>query len=79
MSQAMDLSDTDLARSWSRRGTKVKGSHHGDNPLHKPRDPNRDKIVARSKHPRTLEIYRRQDGVFGYQLQLLLSGELPVY
>ena len=34
-------------------------------------------ILARSNHPRTSETYRRQDDVFGYQLQLLLSDVLP--
>ena len=43
------------------------------------RDPNRDKILARSKQPRTSEFYRRQDDVFGFELQFLLSGLLPVF
>ena len=42
------------------------------------RDPNRDKTLARSNQPRTSETYRRQDDVFGYELQFLLSGVLPV-
>ena len=41
------------------------------------RDPNRDKILARFNPPRTTsETYRRQDDVFGYELQFLLSGML---
>ena len=40
-------------------------------------DQNRDKILARSNQPRTSETYRRQDDVFGYELQFLLSGVLP--
>ena len=34
--------------------------------------PNRDKILARSNQSRTPEPYRRQDDVFGYELQFLL-------
>ena len=36
------------------------------------------KILARSNQPRTMESYRRQDYVFEYELQFLLSGVLPV-
>ena len=38
------------SRLWSQRGTKVNGSHHGDNPLHTQtnRDPNRDKKLCGS-------------------------------
>ena len=43
------------------------------------RDPNRDKTLARSNHPRATETYRRQYHVFGYKLQFLLSGVLPVF
>ena len=43
------------------------------------RDPNRDKTIARSNQQITSKPYRRQDGVFGYELQLLLSGALPVF
>ena len=43
------------------------------------RDPNHDKIHARSNQPRTLEAYRRQDDVFGYELQYLLSGVVPSF
>ena len=43
------------------------------------RDPNRDKILGRFNHLRTLEIYRRQDDVFGYAIHFLLSGALPVF
>ena len=35
------------SRLWSQRGTKVNGSHHGDNPLLR-RDPNRDKKLCGS-------------------------------
>ena len=35
-------------------------------------------IYARSNQPRTSETYRRQDDVFGCELQFLLSGVLPV-
>ena len=66
--------------TWSQRGTK--GST-GCIMVIKPatqtnRDPNRDKILAKSYHLRTSGIYRRQDYVFGFELQLLLSGVLPV-
>ena len=46
--------------------------NHGDNPLlhnQTNRDPNRDKILAESNHPRTAEIYcqfPRQGDIFGY-------------
>ena len=43
------------------------------------RDTNRDKILARSNQPRTSETYRRQDDVFGHELQFLLSGGLPIF
>ena len=39
------------SRLWSQRGTKVNGSHHGDDPLLRPtgnRDPNRDKKLCDS-------------------------------
>ena len=42
------------------------------------RDLNRDKILARSNQPRTSETCRRQDDVFGYKLQFLLSGVLLI-
>ena len=32
-----------------------------------------------SNQPRTLETCRRQDDVFGYELQFLLSGVIPVF
>ena len=32
------------------------------------RDPNRDKILARSSQPKTSETYQRQDDVLGYEL-----------
>ena len=38
------------------------------------RDPDRDETLARSNHPTTSEIHRRQDDVFGYKLQFLLSA-----
>ena len=41
------------------------------------RDPIRDKILARSNHPRTSKNHRRQDDVFGYELQFLLFKVLP--
>ena len=43
------------------------------------KDPNCDKILARSNHPDTSETYRRQDDVFGYELKCLLSGVRPVF
>ena len=43
------------------------------------RDPNRDKTLARSNQPRTSETYRRQDDAFGYGLQFLLCGVMPVF
>ncbi|CAN0005587.1 unnamed protein product, partial [Ascophyllum nodosum] len=36
-------------------------------------------MFARSDHPRTSGTYRRQDDVFGYELQVLLSGVLQVF
>ena len=60
------------SRSWSQRGTKVNGSHHGYYPTQTGRDPNRDKIHARSDHPKTPDTYRRQDDAFGYELQFPL-------
>ena len=36
------------SRLWSQRGTKVNGSHHGDNPLLRPTGPNRDKKLCGS-------------------------------
>ena len=36
------------------------------------RDPNHDKTLTRSNQTRTSETYRRQDDVFGYELQFLL-------
>ena len=53
--------------SWSQRATQTN------------RDPNRDKTLARSNQLRTSETYRRQDDVFGYKLQFLLSGVLLVF
>ena len=46
-----------LATSWGQPATQTN------------RDPNRDKVLARSSHSRTSETYRRQDDVFGYELQ----------
>ena len=43
------------------------------------RDPDHDKILATSSQPRTSETFRRQDDVFGYEVQFLLSGVLPVF
>ena len=43
------------------------------------RDPNRNKILARSNQPKTSETYWRQDDIFGYEQQVLLSGVLPVF
>ena len=42
-------------------------------------DQNHDKTLARSNQSRTSETYRRQDGVFGYEQQFLLSGVLPEF
>ena len=47
-------------------------------------DQNRGNTLTRSNQPKTsktlktLETYRRQDDVFGYELQFLLSGVLPM-
>ena len=38
-----------------------------------------DKTLTRSNQPKTSRTYRRQDGVFGYGLQYLLFGVLPVF
>ena len=48
--------------TWSKRVTKVNGSHHGDNPLSNTQnngDPARDKTLARSNRLRTSEAYPR--------------------
>ena len=50
------------------RSSNQQGSH-----------PNRDKILARSNYPITLETFRHQADVFGYELQFLVSGVLPVF
>ena len=42
-------------------------------------DPNRRRTLARSNQPRTPEICQRQDDIFGYELQSLLSGVLPIF
>ena len=70
------------SRSWSQRGTstkKVDGSHHGDNPLLKPRGIQ----IATEPMPgpnnrEHRKTYRRQDNVFGYELQFLLSRFAPL-
>ena len=61
------------------RGTKVNGSHHGDSPLLKPTG---IKIATKplpgptdGEH-RNLSVSRR---CFGYELQFLLSGVLPIF
>ena len=43
------------------------------------RDQNRYKNLARCNQPQTSETYRRQDDVFGHELQFLLSGVLSVF
>ena len=43
------------------------------------RHPNYGKILAKPNQPRTSETYRRQDDVFRYELQFLLSGVLPAF
>ena len=43
------------------------------------RDPNRDKLLARSDHPRTSETSRHQDDGFRYELQFLLSRVRTVF
>ena len=65
------------SRSWSQRGTKVNGSRHGDNSLLKPTG---IQIATKSLPGFTTlkKTYRRQEYVFGYELQLLLSGVLPI-
>ena len=39
----------------------------------------RQKNFAGSNRPRTSETYRRQENIFGYEVQFLLSGVLPVF
>ena len=48
------------SRSWSQRGTKVNGSHCGDNPLLKPTGI-QIMTLARSNQPRIQKTYRRKD------------------
>ena len=43
------------------------------------RDPNRGKTLARFNQPITSETYRRQDDVFGNEVQFLLSVVLQVF
>ena len=74
---AIELSNA-KSRSCPQRGTKVNGSHYGDNPLLKPTGI-QTTIFARSNQPRTRQNYWRKDDVFGYELQFLLSGGLPVF
>ena len=65
---------------WPQRGTTVNGSQHGDNPLLKPIGIQiATKNLARSSHSRISGIFRHQDDVFGYELQLLLSEVYPVF
>ena len=49
--------------TWSLRSTKVNASLHGDSPLLKPKGI-KNKLLARSYHPRTSGTYPRQDDVF---------------
>ena len=66
-------------RSWSRRGTKVNGLHHGDSSLLKPTEIQIATKPSPGPPPKTLETFRRENHVLGYELQFLLSGVLPVF
>ena len=67
---AMDLLNVNLARG--HKEIQRSTDHMMVTPANQTkRDPNRDKILARSNQPRTSETYRRQDDVFGYELQLV--------
>ena len=58
---------------WSRRGTKVSGLDHVDNPLIKPTGMRiATKVLASSNHPRISETHQRQDNVFGNELLFFL-------
>ena len=66
--------------SWSQRGTKAKESHHGDNPLLKPTG---IQIATKPLSGPTNREHRKLAIVkvvpFGYELQCLVSGVLPVF
>ena len=69
------------SRSWSQRGTKVNGSHHGDSPLLKPTG---IQIATKSMPGPTNREHRKLIGVktmsaFEDEPQFLLSGMLPEY
>ena len=67
------------SRSWPQRGTKVDGSHHGDNPLIKPTGV---QITTQSLPGPATREYWNVIGVtiyLGYELQCLLFGVLPVF
>ena len=64
-----------------KRGTKVNGSHHGDNPLLKPTG---IQIATKSLPGPTTREHRKlirvkTVSVFGYELQVLQSGVLTVF
>ena len=62
---------------WSRRGTKVSGLDHVDNPLIKPTGMRiATKVLASSNHPRISETHQRQDNVFGNELLFFLFFSL---
>ena len=63
------------SRLWSQRGTKVNGSHHGDNPLLRPTG---IQIATKPLPGPTNREHRKLIGVermslFGYKLHFLLS------
>ena len=68
------------SRSWSQRYTKVNGSHMVTTRYSNQQGYKLRQVPAEYNHSRSLEsTFRRQDGVFGYELQFLLSGVLPVF
>ena len=61
------------------RGTRGNRSHHGDSSLLKPTGIKIALNPCPVQPTENIGTYRRQDDVFGYELQFLLSGVLPVF
>ena len=73
-----DLSDTNPARS-HKEVRSLTGRIMVKSAAQTNMDPNRDKILAPSNHPKTSELYRCHGNVIEYELECLLSGVLPVF
>ena len=68
-----------MARMTCGSSIQRRNSARSDREVQTNRDPNRDKALARSNQPITLETYRRQDDVFDYELEFKLSGVLTTF